>query len=67
MALSRTGDGSVLCADADTLGRFMVEVFERADAFLLGRTTYQIFAAHWPRVADPTDPIAAALETSFPS
>jgi dihydrofolate reductase len=47
-------------ADAD-MGRFMTEVFARAGAFLLGRTTYEIFAAHWPRVADPTDPIAAAL------
>ena len=42
-------------------GHFMTEVFARARAFLLGRTTYQIFAAHWPRVTDPMDPIAVAL------
>jgi dihydrofolate reductase len=42
-------------------GQFMTEVFARADAFLLGRRTYQIFAAHWPRVTDPADPIAGAL------
>ena len=47
-------------ADPD-MGKFMAEVFERADAFLLGRGTYQIFANHWPRVTDPSDPIAAKL------
>jgi dihydrofolate reductase len=46
--------------DAD-FGRFMTEVFARADAFLLGRRTYEIFAAHWPNVTDPADPIAGAL------
>lgn len=47
-------------ADA-VFGGFMTEVFDRADAFLLGRGTYQIFAAHWPRVTDPADPIATKL------
>jgi dihydrofolate reductase len=47
-------------ADAQ-FGQFMVEVFSRAGAFLLGRGTYEIFASHWPRVTDPGDPIAAAL------
>jgi len=45
----------------EVTGKFMTEVFERADAFLLGRTTYQIFANHWPRVTDPADPIASKL------
>jgi dihydrofolate reductase len=36
------------------------ENFERADAFLLGRRTYEIFAAYWPH-ADPANPIGAAL------
>jgi dihydrofolate reductase len=47
-------------ADAD-MGATMVEIFAHADAFLLGRTTYDIFAAHWPRITDPADPVAAKL------
>lgn len=46
--------------DAD-LGQFVTRIFERADAFLLGRGTYQIFSGHWPRVTDPHDPIATRL------
>lgn len=45
------------------MGTFMAEVFERAEAFLLGRTTYEVFAAHWPRVTDPANPIAARLNS----
>jgi dihydrofolate reductase len=47
-------------ADAD-MGGFMTEVLDRADAFLLGRGTYEIFAGYWPRVTDPNHPIAARL------
>lgn len=49
-------------ADAD-MGQFMAEVFANADAFLLGRRTYEIFAAYWPRVTDPNDRL---LEPSIP-
>jgi dihydrofolate reductase len=45
----------------ESLGAFMVEVFGRAGAFLLGRGTWQIFAGHWPRVTDPADPVAGPL------
>jgi dihydrofolate reductase len=38
----------------------MVEVTERADALLLGRRTYEIFAASWP-LAAADDPIGAKL------
>ena len=54
------GGWSVPYGDED-FGRFMVEVFERVDAFLLGRRTYNIFASYWPKVTDPADPIASRL------
>jgi dihydrofolate reductase len=49
-------------ADAD-MGKTMVGIFEKADAFLLGRTTYDIFSAYWPRVTDPNDLIAVKLNS----
>jgi dihydrofolate reductase len=45
----------------DDMIRFINDVFTRADAFVLGRRTYGIFALHWPRVTDENDPIASAL------
>ncbi|MGX1668986.1 dihydrofolate reductase family protein [Streptomyces sp. NPDC055400] len=40
----------------------MTGVFEQtADHLLLGRKTYDLFAAHWPRVTDENDPIAVKL------
>jgi dihydrofolate reductase len=48
--------------DADT-GMKMDEIFSQAEAFLLGRTTYDIFSAHWPNVTDPNDAVATRLNT----
>lgn len=41
----------------------MTEWTKRAGAFLLGRKTYEIFAASWPRSTDPADEIAMVLNT----
>jgi hypothetical protein len=50
----------------DALGRYTEAIFGEVDAFVLGRRTYEIFAASWPKATDPDDPIAADL-TSTPS
>ncbi len=48
--------------DSD-MEKTMVEIFSKADAFLPGRTTYDIFSAYWPRVTDPTNLIAGKLNS----
>lgn len=40
------------------LGASMGELFSKPFDLLLGRKTYDVFAAHWPHVTDPNDPIA---------
>jgi dihydrofolate reductase len=47
----------------EDMGKTMVEIFSKADAFLLGRGTYDIFAGYWPRITDPNDPIASKLNS----
>jgi len=45
-------------------GTFLNQVYQRADAFLFGRRTYQIFAGSWGVMPDPdSNPIAAALNS----
>ncbi|EAU42872.1 putative pyrimidine reductase protein [Fulvimarina pelagi HTCC2506] len=46
----------------ETVGGFMHEVFSQPFDLLLGRRTYDIFAAHWPRVKD--DPMADAINAA---
>jgi dihydrofolate reductase len=45
-------------------GTVMDEIYQRADAFLFGRRTYEIFAGSWGAWPDPGDsPIWTALNT----
>jgi dihydrofolate reductase len=47
----------------DEAGAFLGQVYQRADAFLFGRRTYDIFAGYWRFVEDPDNPIASALNS----
>jgi dihydrofolate reductase len=48
----------------DEAGTVMDEIYQRADAFLFGRRTYEIFAGSWGAWPDPGDsPIWTALHT----
>jgi len=47
----------------EKFGEIMTEWTKRAGAYLLGRKTYEIFAASWPKSTDPADEIATALNT----
>ena len=48
----------------DEASSVMDEIFERADAFVFGRRTYEIFAGSWGTWDDPGDsPIWTALNT----
>jgi dihydrofolate reductase len=42
---------------------FLGGVYQRADAFLFGRRTYEIFAGYWGVMTDSDNPIATALNT----
>jgi dihydrofolate reductase len=46
----------------DVMGQIITESTLQGDALLLGRKTYEIFAAHWPKV-EGDDPIAAKLNS----
>jgi dihydrofolate reductase len=45
----------------EAMERQIVEWFSTAQDFLLGRGTYEIFAAWWPKAPTEDDPIARAL------
>src|SRR5215475_6763243 len=45
----------------DEIGQYMNEVFDQADAFLLGRFTYEAMAGYWPKVTDPAIRVGVAL------
>jgi dihydrofolate reductase len=41
---------------------FLNEVYQRADAFLFGRRTYEVFARSWGTWADPGEPDLDGIE-----
>jgi dihydrofolate reductase len=48
----------------DEAGAFVDDVYARADAFLFGRRTYEIFAGSWGLMKDPSQsPIGQALNS----
>jgi dihydrofolate reductase len=47
----------------EVVGRLIVDGVKDAGAFLLGRKTYDIFSSYWPKVTDPNNPIATALNS----
>ena len=57
----RFGWGPPLLDDEDST--FISQTFQRADAFLLGRRTYEIFAGSWGAGMDPGNPVGEALNT----
>jgi dihydrofolate reductase len=40
---------------------YLGRIYQRADAFLFGRRTYEIFAGYWGAIEDPDNPIAGPL------
>jgi len=45
----------------DQAAEYLDQVFRRADAFLFGRWTYEVFASYWGAIDDPDNVIAASL------
>jgi dihydrofolate reductase len=45
----------------DEASSFIGQAFQRADAFLFGRRTYEIFAGSWGAGMDPGNPVGEAL------
>ena len=51
----------------DVATTFLHGVYRRADAFLFGRRTYEIFAGSWRIWADPGDEHAAQVRMPVPA
>ncbi len=46
---------------SEDMGEVIGDAFANAECFLLGRKTYEIFAASWPNFPDKDDPVASKL------
>ena len=55
--------GWAMGAGDDTTLTLINQTYQRADAFLFGRRTYEIFAPYWGAITDPDNPIAAPLNS----
>lgn len=49
----------------DEASKFISQAFQRADAFLFGRRTYEIFAGSWGAGMDPGNPVGEPLNTKL--
>jgi dihydrofolate reductase len=52
------GGWALGAGDAETLS-FITETYQRADAFLFGRRTYDLFSTYWGAMGRGSHPIAA--------
>ena len=57
------GGWALGAGDAETM-RFITETYQRADGFLFGRRTYELFASYWGAMDRGSHPIADALNTT---
>jgi dihydrofolate reductase len=57
------GGWALGAGDAETM-RFITETYQRADGFLFGRRTYELFAGYWGAMDRGSHPIADALNTT---
>ncbi|ERG65248.1 hypothetical protein L332_12465 [Agrococcus pavilionensis RW1] len=48
----------------EAVGEVVSGWFERTDALLFGRRTYDMMAGYWPQVTDTADPVAQRLNTA---
>ena len=59
---SSAADGPRPLFDDEAMA-FVDQVYQRADAFLFGRRTYELFAGYWGVREDLENPIVGALNT----